>query len=55
MKKAVYQYLDGKLLKTFDSLTQAALETSIGIGRINRCCLGKIISVDGFEFSYKLK
>lgn len=20
------------------------------IGRINRCCLGKIISVDGFEF-----
>lgn len=54
-RKAVYQYLDGKLLKTFDSLTQAALETSIGIGRINRCCLGKIISVDGFEFSYKLK
>lgn len=55
VRKAVYQYLDGKLLKTFDSLTQAALETSIGIGRINRCCLGKIISVDGFEFSYKLK
>lgn len=54
-RKAVYQYLDGKLLKTFDSLTQAALETSIGIGRINRCCLGKIISVDVFEFSYKLK
>lgn len=54
-KKTVYQYLDGELLKTFESLTQASLETSIGIGRINRCCLGRISSVDGFEFSYKLK
>lgn len=54
-RKPVYQYKDGVLTATYVSLKNAAQETSIGIGRINRCCLGQIKSVDDFEFTYKLK
>lgn len=54
-RKTVYQYKNNILIQTYPSLTRASRETSIGIGRINRCCLGIINYVDGFEFTYKLK
>lgn len=54
-RRPVYQYKDGVLVETYQSLKSSAKETSIGIGRINRCCLGLISCVDGYEFTYKLK
>lgn len=54
-KKIVYQYKDNVLLNTYSSLAESALKTGIGIGRINRCCLGQISCVDGYEFTYKRK
>lgn len=54
--KIVYQYsLDGKLLNTFSSTSEAA--KAIGVNHnshISECCRGKIKTYKGYKWSYKL-
>lgn len=51
--KKVEQYsMDGILLKTFNSQTEAARETNSTQGGISDCCRGKIKSHNGFVWKY---
>ena len=52
-KKRVAQYtLDGKLVKTFDSLIDAYRATGIWAQNIGRVCRGLSESTHGYKWSY---
>jgi hypothetical protein len=52
-KKPVNQYgLDGKFIKTFPSVSDAAKQTSVKYLSISRACSGKAKSAGGFQWRY---
>jgi hypothetical protein len=51
-KKIVYQYKDGKLLKSFESIEQAALKTGIDRASISKVAAGTRKSAGKFTWSY---
>ncbi len=52
--KCIEQYdKEGNLIKTFESIHQAAKELSVQPGGICMCCKGKLRTTGGFVFKYK--
>ena len=53
IKRIVNQYnKQGKLLKTFNSITEAAKQTNINLGNICSCCIGTYKSAGGYIWKY---
>lgn len=51
--KSVNQYsLDGKLIATYSSITEASKSIKIDNGNISRCCNGKLKTVGGFIWRF---
>ena len=54
MSKPVIQMNGGgKYINEFKSITDAALQTKIHPGSINKCCRGKIKTAGGYKWEYK--
>lgn len=52
--KKIQQYtLEGNLIKTFENITQAALETNISKSSLRQCCQKQIKTLKGFIFKYE--
>lgn len=50
-KKRVRQFsMDGKLIKEWDSLTDAASKLGLQVSNISHCCKGRIRSTGGFKW-----
>lgn len=50
--KAVHQYMDGILINTFHSLSEASRQTGAAIGNIQKCCKGEYMTSKGFVWRY---
>ena len=56
VKKRVSKYtLDGKFIRSYSSITEAALDNNIkqSVSTISKCCLRKAGSAGGFKWSYE--
>lgn len=52
--KPVYKYsLDGKLIATYLSISEAARQTGISKGNISQCCNGRLKTAGGFIWRFK--
>ena len=51
-KKANQYDKSGKLIKTWDSMSEAARATNTYVGNITRCCQNKIKSTGGYKWSF---
>jgi hypothetical protein len=50
--KKVGQYLDGRIIKKFSSVSEASKELYLKRDIILKCCKGKQKTYKGFEFKY---
>lgn len=54
-EKAVHQLtMDGQLIKTWVSLSEAARVLGLQVGNISHCCAGKIKSTGGYKWSLEI-
>lgn len=54
LRKSVCQYnKKGKLIKEFESISEAAIKTSTSSGNISRCCNKEIKSIGGYVWRFK--
>lgn len=51
-KRTVKLDINGKEIKVYKSLSEAANETSINIANISKCCLGKRKTAGGYKWKY---
>lgn len=52
-KRPVVQMLNGKIIKEFEGMTEAAKETGLRIEHICRCCRGGLDRTGGYQWKYK--
>ena len=50
--RCVEQWLDGELIHTYKSITEASQTLSIHHGNISKCCRGKVKTCGGFVWKY---
>lgn len=46
------RFVNGKEIKVYKSLSEAAKETSINIANISKCCLGQRKTAGGYKWRY---
>lgn len=51
-KRIEQKTMDGSILKTWDSISEASRATGIPIGNITHCCRGRIRHAGGFKWDY---
>ena len=51
-KRVAQKTMDGKLLKTWNSMSDASRATGVPIGNITHCCKGQINYAGGFKWTY---
>ena len=49
-KRVAQKTIDGKLLKVFESISEASRQTGIPAGNITHCCKGRIRHAGGFKW-----
>lgn len=53
MKKVLQYDTNGKLVGTYNSVTNASKSTGINISGISNCCRGKLKTSGGFIFKFE--
>lgn len=52
-KRVLQKTIEGELLKTWDSMSDASRATGIPIGNITHCCRGRINHAGGYKWTYQ--